>query len=181
MRPRILVSAMKKCALLGREWGSVWKLACHIIEKRSQLPSFSYSCVQKASYCDENLRGQSLNGHERRWGDPRHAFQRRWQLDCSQSPFFREIIEIERVLPLMAAILIFKCTERQVRLKMAAINDKARSISTISRKKTEDCEQCRWQPVCQSTTRRGSLNKVSYGEAPPHGPIPYPFVYSCQQ
>ena len=32
-------------------------------------------------------------------------------LDCSQSPFFREIVETQRVLPLMAAILIFKCTE----------------------------------------------------------------------
>ena len=81
------------------------------------------------------------------------------------SPLFScEIIEIERLFPFMAAILIFKCTERagfedysfiilvssqtvprplsrfdtlpQVRLgtfeiKMAAINGKTRSISTI--------------------------------------------------
>ena len=34
-------------------------------------------------------------------------------IDYSQSPplFFREIIEILRVFPLMAVILIFKCTE----------------------------------------------------------------------
>ena len=32
-------------------------------------------------------------------------------VDCSQSPIFREIVEIQRVLPLIAVILIFKCTE----------------------------------------------------------------------
>ena len=42
--------------------------------------------------------------------------------------FFHEIVEIERVLPLMAAILIFKGTERQVRLKIAVINGETRSI-----------------------------------------------------
>ena len=84
--------------------------------------------------------------------------------------FFREIVEIERVLPLMAAILIFKCTEgegvgdyssiilassqtvprplsrfdtlpqfrlRTFEIKIAAINGKTRSISTISRKGRE--------------------------------------------
>ena len=62
--------------------------------------------------------------------------------------FFRVIVEIERVLPLMAAILIFRCTEGagvdlilfprldsvRLKIKMAAINGKTRSISTISRK-----------------------------------------------
>ena len=32
-------------------------------------------------------------------------------LDCSQSPIFCEIVKIQCVLQLMAAILIFKCTE----------------------------------------------------------------------
>ena len=32
-------------------------------------------------------------------------------LDCSQSPIFRGFVEIERVLPLIAAILIFRWTE----------------------------------------------------------------------
>ena len=35
-------------------------------------------------------------------------------LDCSVSPlFFRVIVEIESVLPIMAAILIFRCTDIQ--------------------------------------------------------------------
>ena len=76
--------------------------------------------------------------------------RRLWTVyDTLHSPlFFREIVEIERVLPLMAAILIFSRTESNLgksikstpapsvhlKIKMAAINGKTRSISTITRK-----------------------------------------------
>ena len=54
--------------------------------------------------------------------------------------FFREIVEIERVSPFMAAILSLTCLSVHLKIKMAAIKGQTRSISTISRK-NGDCEQ----------------------------------------
>ena len=67
----------------------------------------------------------------------------------------------------MAAILIFKCTERQVRLKMAAINGETRSISTISRKKQRTVNSVDDNPYVRVQPGEGYSTKFRTGRLRP--------------
>ena len=62
--------------------------------------------------------------------------------------FFREIVEIQRVLPLMAAILIFKCTFSNSSLPLKPLPPPKQTVMR------------RWQPVTQSARSRQSCGQI---------------------
>ena len=84
-------------------------------------------------------------------------------LDLSKTvhspPIFRKIVEIERVLPLMAAILIFKCTEGAGVGDYSSRGRGSERPPNRPRPLSSFDTHARWQPVTQGAGSRRSYEK----------------------
>ena len=90
-----------------------------------------------------------------------------WLEDCSPLPLFPWVVEIQRALPLMAAILIFKCTEGagvgdySFRGRGALFSRLLQlSSQTALRPLSRFDTHLRWPPVIQSLRSRRSYEKI---------------------